>query len=103
MYGIKEIIITITNAGISNNIILFLNDKKAVVDNNTITIDDEKVENLIRIIRTWKNTSLNSNIIDDENYIIKIISNNGEEIIKGKANSTKDYEMFKNWLGDLYD
>ena len=43
-----------------------------IVNNQEQRINEEQIDDLIRIIRTWKNEYSNPNIIDAESFFIKI-------------------------------
>ena len=70
---------------------IFINGKKR-------PIDKEKVDLLLRIIRTWE-PSYYGNNIDAEEFTITV----GEETITGKGKYPENYDVFKDWLGDLND
>lgn len=94
--------ITINN-GILNQInsiiihkynICYLNDKK-------YKISDEFLEKIKNIILPWKREYGSSNIIDDEEFTVKIVSNNEEIIYHGKGYYPFNYQELKDMLGEL--
>mgnify|MGYP003304426437 CR=1 FL=1 len=67
-------------------------------------ISSDNIDELIRIIRSWKcDYGSNSGSIDAEAFNIKINMDDGFEIIKGKGNYPENYMCFKAWLGSFYD
>jgi len=81
------------NIDVKNNI--------AKINNQEKRIETEFIEGLLRIIRTWDNNYTDNKVIDGEEVIIKISTNEGTEVIKGK--NPKNYTAFRNWVGRLYE
>lgn len=69
-----------------------------IINNKEQKITEEKIDDLLRIIRTWKNEYNNQNIIDAESFFIKINTTDGTEIIKGSGEYPKDYILLKEWI-----
>ena len=100
----NSIEIYINNIG--NNLKLYIDTKK-----NKITINEtekeitiEKIDELIRIIRTWDNIYKDNNHqIDRETFLININTNEGIEYIKGEGGYPENYSMLKEWLGEYYE
>ena len=84
---------------------LYIDIKNNVVkiNNKEKNIDDEDINNLIRIIRNWDNEYKSNKIIDGEQFIIKLNTSKGTEVIKGKGDYPKNYHAFKELVGRLYD
>ena len=72
-----------------------------IINNKEQKITEEKIDDLIRIIRTWDNVYNNSNVIDSESFFIKINTNDGTEIIKGNGEYPDNYILLKEWISDL--
>ena len=72
--------------------------KTIIVNNNDHKITEEQIDDLVRIIRTWKNEYNNQNVIDSESFFIKIDTNTGTEIIKGSGEYPDNYILLKEWL-----
>ena len=69
-----------------------------IVNNQEQKITEEQIDDLIRIIRTWKNEYSNPNIIDAESFFIKINTTDGTEIIKGSGEYPDNYILLKEWI-----
>jgi len=69
-----------------------------IINNKEQKITEEKIDDLIRIIRTWDNVYNNSNVIDSESFFIKINTNDGTEIIKGNGEYPDNYILLKEWI-----
>ena len=80
---------------IYENNICYLNDKKYIVNK-------EWKDNLIRIIRTWKNEYGTKSGIDLEEFTITITSDK-KELIHGKGIFPTNYNSLIEILGDLDD
>ena len=83
-----------------SNIDIYINviKKTIIVNNKEQKISEEKIDDLLRIIRTWKNEYNNPNVIDAESFFIKINTTDGTEIIKGSGEYPKDYILLKEWI-----
>ena len=88
------IYITLTASLFYKDNILYLNNKK-------YQVTDEFKENLVRIIRTWESGYKDTGIIDEEEYIITVKTDSGEEIIKGRGEYPSNYHELFNLLGGL--
>ena len=74
--------------------ICYLNNKK-------YEVNDEFLEKIKNIILPWKREYGTSNIIDDEEFTVKIISNNEEIIYHGKGYYPFNYQELKDVIGEL--
>ena len=83
-----------------SNIDIYINVIKEtiIVNNQEQKITEEQIDDLIRIIRTWKNEYSNPNIIDAESFFIKINTTDGTEIIKGSGEYPDNYILLKEWI-----
>lgn len=101
MNSINYIEISISN--ITNQIDIAIDVKHNIyfTKNGKYSITNEKIEELLSIIRTWNNEYDASNMIDSEKFLICIKSREKEEIIKSHGNLPINYDQFKNWVGDL--
>jgi len=98
----NSIEINIENINNIINIKIDTINKKININNLEKDITEEKIDALLRIIRTWDNVYQNSNLIDAESFEIKINTINETEIIKGKGNYPNDYKLLKEWIGEFY-
>ena len=74
------------------------------IDNKLYFINNkEKIINLIRIIRNWQQKYESSNVIDGEEFLIKIVCLKEAYVIHGKGSYPKNYLEFKNWIRTNYD
>lgn len=98
---IEEIRIEINNTYLNYNIII--NVKKLVLNfnNNIKEITEEKIQDLLRIIRTWDNYYGSSNIIDDIRYSITIIIDKEVDALKSDGVKPHNFDLFMNWVNDL--
>ena len=100
----NSIEINISNYATNNNIYINIKRNTIIINNETKQIEQEKINELLRIIRTWKNNNnVQSKIIDAEKYIIKINTNTETEIIEGYGHLEKNYNLFKTWIGKIND
>ncbi len=69
-----------------------------VIENNLINnnkkVSDEEINNLIRIIRLWKNEYGTSNIIDALEYTINVDG----EVIHGKGIFPSNFSELLDWI-----
>lgn len=99
---INLIKIQVTN--LNKELIMTINplEKEITTPFKTIKVNDDKIDYFLRIIRNWQR-DYSGNIIDGERFIIKIIYNNQEEVIKGSGKYPDNYIEFKNFLEEYYD
>ena len=90
------------NSTIEKKILIDIKNKTISFNNVHNIIDDEKIQELIRIIRTWKSQYKTDIINNKENFIIKIISSEGIETITGEGDYPSNYILLKEWLGEYY-
>ena len=99
----NSIEIYINNIG--NNLIIYIDieKNKIKINDREKEITEEKLDNLIRIIRTWNNVYENNNSkIDNETFQININTNEGTDRIKGTGGYPENYSEFKDWIGEFY-
>jgi len=101
MYGVNKIEISLTGLK-EMYAIIDLNSKAITINNKSFLISEYEIDNLFRIIRLWNKEYINNQIIDSEEFNIKIYSNDKIDTIKGKGNYPNNYNEFKNWLGEVY-
>lgn len=90
---------------IGNNINIYIDTKnyKIRINNKEKNISEEKISELLRIIRTWNNLyEENNKEIDKETFLININTQEGTDSIKGNGGYPENYTAFKEWLGE-YD
>lgn len=87
-----------------NNLIVILpKQNKLIIEERTKDISDEKIEDLIRIIRTWNKEYFNSKLMDGEKFEITIYSDGKEDTIRGIIGLPNNYEEFSKYIRSLYD
>lgn len=72
-----------------------------IINDKEKRITENQIDNLIRIIRNWKNEYSNEILIDNESFFIKINNNNGYEVIKGIGEYPNNYISLKEWISDF--
>jgi len=84
--------------------------KEYIIDpqNNTIStkdiikqIDPETINNIIRMISTWKEEYKSDSIIDGEEFYIEIITDIDTTTLHGKGSYPSNYANFKTLIGAL--
>lgn len=101
MNNIKYIEISINSMSNSFDLAIDVSRNLYFTKQGKYTITNEKIEDLISIIRTWKNEYGETNILDQERFLIVIKTETEEETIKSNGELPDNYDLFKNWLGDL--
>lgn len=97
----NSIEIVIDNKTLKTEIYIDNVKQTIIINNKEKEISKEKIEDLIRIIRTWKNNYHNQNVVDAESFFIKINLNSETEIIKGNGSYPENYILFKEWISDF--
>ena len=94
--------IQISSIGNYTNIYIDIKNNKTTINNQEKSITSEKIDELVRIIRTWDSIYQNqNNLIDSESFLVKIITNEGIEEIKGSGDYPNNYLSLKEWISDL--
>lgn len=99
MKDINKIEITINS--INKNIEISIDTNNMTINNSPI--DKSKLEELLSIICLWKYEYGNSNIIDAEEFTVKVYTNSKIDKFHGKGTYPKNYEAFLNLVGELYE
>lgn len=71
------------------------------INNNKYKISELYLNNLLQIIYLWKNEYGNDNIIDSEEFLIKIETKDNVETFHGKGIFPYNYQELKELLGDI--
>lgn len=100
MNSLDYIEITINKISDPIEIIIDINNNLITVNDTQQIIFDNKIEELLRIIKFWKNYG-SSNKIDDEKFMINLRSKNNEETIYSHGLLPKNYNEFKKWMSEF--
>lgn len=98
----KSIEIIIGGLDGEKKILIECNKKRIIVNEKIDFISQEKIDELIRIIRTWKNQYVGS-LIDGDSFFIRINMESGSEVIEGRGKYPDNYLNFKEWVSDFYE
>ncbi len=93
--------ITINNIMKNTYIEIDCSTKTLTINGLEKTITNDKIENLLRIIRLWPKDLYSKNNIDDESYKIEIFYNSKVDCLKGKGKYPSNYQEFKEWIGAI--
>ena len=88
-----------------NQIHIYINveKNKMIINNKEIEIREDKIDELLRIIRLWDNSYENDdNQVDREAFLIILSTDEGIYNIKGKGSYPNNYNLFKEWIGEFY-
>lgn len=87
-----------------NNLEIYIDydNNKIKINNIKKDISRDKIDYLIRIIRTWKSTYENNfNMVDREKFRIKVITDEGIDTFEGNGTYPDNYNLFKDWISDI--
>ena len=84
-------------------LMISVNNKKMICGNKINEIDEEKIDELIRILRSWKKEINNTNVVDGDEYVVRIISGDLVDEYNDKLKYPDNYHEFKKWLDDVYE
>lgn len=97
---LKEINITISNFT-ETNIIIDCTNNTININGNIKNITEEKIYDLLRIIRDWEPKYYRPSI-DKEKYKIELINtNNQKETLIGEGDYPYNYSSLKEWIRGL--
>jgi len=103
MSSVDFVEISINKIGEVLNILIDVKKNSILINNQYKKIEQEKIDELFRIIRLWKNEYSNYKIIDSEKFTIKIVNKNSVDIITGSGKYPDNYTVFKNWIEEVYE
>jgi len=95
--------IDIYNLGSEINILIDMFGERLIVNNMMKKVTKEQIDELLRIIRDWKNEYGINNKIDGERFLVKIKDGDKIEIIKGEGGYPDNYHLFKEWIRGFYE
>ena len=99
MFKTKKIEITI-NANIKSDFYFVdIKNNQLLTKTKKYPITNEEIAELLLIVKDWKDNYTKTNIIDSEEFILKIDNN----VLHGKGDYPPNYDAFKKWLGDFCD
>ena len=84
-------------------LMISVNNKKMICGNKIKEIDEEKIDELIRILRSWKKEINNTNVVDGDEYVVRIISGDLVDTYNDRLKYPDNYHEFKKWLDDVYE
>ena len=76
-------------------------NKKVNINGISKDITLEKIEKFLDIIYLWKNEYIDNSKIDGESFKIEVTDDETTTMFKGKNKFPKNYNAFKNWVGEL--
>ncbi len=82
---------------------VIIDDNNAYINDKTLLLNAEDIENIIREIRAWKE-DYKKNALEESDYYIRLYNN--DELVKAHLFHDSFPENFKNVVdivGDLYD
>ena len=80
-----------------------INDYIGIINDKQVLLNEDDINNLLRIIRYWHNEYRNDKIISKEEYFITINTDDEEETINFNGSYPDDLYILLDFLGDLYD
>lgn len=98
---IDVITIELINLTSDFNMTILPKENKCFVNNIEKEINQEKIDDLLSIIITWKN-DYGSDGIDMERFTVKILSNGEVDKYSGEGIYPDNYFLFKEWISDFY-
>lgn len=100
----NSIEIHINNIGNNINILIDVTNNKIIINGQAKNITLEQINELLRIIRTWKSVYNNkTKVIDTETFNIIINTEEGIDMIKGEGEYPDNYYELKKWIGEFYE
>ena len=81
---------------------LIIESNICYINNKTIPLKEEDIDNIIRIIRNWNNNYTNKKVIGENNDYIYIYKNNKKYSYTFKNEYPKDIDNLTSYIGDMY-
>ena len=83
--------------------VIYPEKKEVIINGNSCRIETEEVEELIRIIRTWKPMYGDSSYTDGNKFEVVVLSNGKIDVMKGYRDVPDNYESFSDFVRRIYD
>lgn len=103
MNTVRYIKMNINKKGETTEILIDVEKNLLTINNKQKNITKDKINDLFRIIRTWKTTYELPNLLDNLKFVIKIVTDDGIDTIVNNGILPDNYIYFNNWLGELYE
>lgn len=89
---------------IENNIkfVIFPKKEKVLIKGNYYPISKEKIDELIRIIRTWDSEYDTSGYLDGNYFEVNVYYDGKVDRMRGKRGMPNNYEEFANYVRSIY-
>ncbi len=84
------------------NFIILPKIKKVLINDITKDIDEERIKDFIRIIRTWKSEYYSPGI-DGNKFEINVYYDGKIDTIRGNRGVPNNYEEFSDFIRSIYD
>ena len=87
-----------------NNIyfVIYPKKKEVVINGETSIIEEEKINELIRIVRTWNHEYYDSGYTDGNRFEVIIHYNGKEDVMRGVRGLPENYESFSSLVRSIY-
>lgn len=95
-----EIIIN-QGANYEKNVFIVPTEKQCYYNNKKYNITDIQIENILKLLTTWKYEYGCMPIIDAEEFNVIVYSNDGKTTYHGKGIYPYNYSEFKSIIGDV--
>ena len=79
-----------------------ISDSIALVNGKKISINEDNMKNIIRIIRNWEPSYKSDNAIEKEKYYIHLKTDKEESVINFIGSFPDDFYHLTDFLGGLY-
>lgn len=101
--SVRSIEILISGIGNEINLLIDVVKKRVITKNKMMLITNDQIDELLRIIRLWKNEYTGDTVLDGECFLITINMGNKIEVIKGQGSYPDNYQNLKDWISDFYE
>ncbi len=78
-----------------------INDKLCLINGKKIIINENDINDIIRIIRTWKTEYKNK--FSEDIFTIKVITDTEEVLYKFNSEFPKDFYLLEKCMENIYD
>ena len=86
----------------NNKFVIFPKKGRVLIDGNYYPIDEGKIEDLIRIIRTWDSEYGATGSLDGNYFEVCVYYDGKVDRMRGKRGMPSNYEEFANFVRSIY-
>ena len=83
--------------------VIYPKNNMVLIEGNPYKIETDEIQELVRIIRTWKNEYFDDSYLDGNRFEVVVSSNGKKSVMKGIRELPENYDSFSELVRRIYD